>query len=91
MASIKKRIPNRLWRYRKLAGYTQKEVAAILGIHDTAMISRWERGITMPSGEYLIKLSKLYTTLIDELYYELGKEYEKELTKIINRKRANGP
>lgn len=90
MKHAKKTIPNRLWRYRKLAGYSQKDVAAILGIYNTSMISRWESGQSMPSGENLIKLSKLYKTLVNELYYELGKEYEKDLFKE-NLHRGNGP
>jgi len=43
------------------------------------MISRWERGVTMPSTENLLKLSILYKTLVNELYYHLGKEYQQEL------------
>lgn len=91
MVRKQKCIPNRLWRYRTLAGFTQKQVALLLGVHDTAMISRWERGLTMPSGEHLLKLSKLYKTLVDELYYELGKEYEKELATKVKNQQSNGP
>lgn len=91
MVRTHQRIPNRLWRYRTLAGYTQKEVAVLLGVADTAMISRWERGLTMPSGEHLLKLSKLYKTLVNELYYELGKEYEQELARVIKKQQSNGP
>lgn len=79
MSREKKIIPNRLWKYRMLMGFQQKEVAYRLGLENTAMISRWEKGLAMPSGENLLKLSKLYKTLVNELYYELGKEYEREL------------
>jgi len=33
----------------------------------------------MPSTENLLKLSILYKTLVNELYYHLGKEYQQEL------------
>ncbi|MBL7684283.1 MAG: helix-turn-helix transcriptional regulator [Flavipsychrobacter sp.] len=79
MARESKGIPNRLWQYRNLMGFTQLEVAEKLGLANTSMISRWESGVTMPSSKNLLKLSKLYKTLANELYWELGKEIEKEL------------
>lgn len=60
-------------------GFQQKDVAEKLGLTDTAMISRWEQGVSMPSGENLLKLSILYKTLVNELYSELIKEYQQEL------------
>lgn len=60
-------------------GFQQKDVAEKLGLTDTAMISRWEQGVSMPSGENLLKLSILYKTLVNELYNELIKEYQQEL------------
>lgn len=46
------------------------------------MVCRWERGISMPTGEQLLKLSILYRVLPTELYFEAVKEYEKELVDI---------
>ncbi len=60
-------------------GFTQNDVAYRLGLKNNTLISRWERGVSMPSAINLLKLSKLYKTLVDELYYDLGKEFEKEL------------
>ena len=60
-------------------GFSQEAVKKHLKLKSTAMISRWERGVTMPSGENLLKLSILYKTLVNELYYTLSKEYQSDL------------
>lgn len=60
-------------------GFSQEEIKKRLNLKSTSMISRWERGITMPSGDNLVKLSVLYKTLVNELYYDLSKEYQLEL------------
>jgi transcriptional regulator with XRE-family HTH domain len=60
-------------------GFKQKVVAKKLGINNASMISRWETGLSMPSGINLLKLSKLYKTLVNELYWEFTKELESEL------------
>jgi transcriptional regulator with XRE-family HTH domain len=71
MAVQRKRIPNMLKRYRKLAGYSQKDVAAILGFRSAARISSWERGSKFPSIHNSIALSVLYRTLEPALFFEL--------------------
>lgn len=70
---------NRLWLYRTAMGLSQTEVARKLKLRCSNMISRWEKGQAMPNGEYLLKLSILYKTLPHELYYELVREYQKDL------------
>lgn len=52
-------------------GYSQKEVARLLGHKDTTMLSRWEKGKSMPSARNLLKLSIIYRTLADQLYFDL--------------------
>lgn len=66
----KGRKPNRLKKYRCMYGYTQKQVAEILGMNQSNLISEWEKGITSPSLNNLLKLANLYHTLIEELYNE---------------------
>ncbi len=60
-------------------GYTQNAVMQKLHLQSTSMISRWEKGMTMPNADNLLKLSVLYKTLVNELYYELGTVYQMEL------------
>jgi transcriptional regulator with XRE-family HTH domain len=62
------RFPNKLKKYRRIAGYSQKKVARALGFADTSVISRWERGTMLPSLRHVFKLSKLYHTLPHELF-----------------------
>jgi transcriptional regulator with XRE-family HTH domain len=84
----------RLRERRLLMNLTQAEVAARLHLESTAMISRWERGETLPSLENALKLSVLYKTLVNELFYELFKEIQSELfpeEKEIIKHTDNGP
>lgn len=54
-----------------LLGYSQKRVARLLGLKDTAILSRWENGVSVPTIENLFKLSVVYHTLTEELYKDL--------------------
>lgn len=71
MASIAKRIPNHLRKHRTLIGYSQKEVAFLLGFENTNRISRWEKGLAVPGMINLLKLSIIYRTFPNELYFDL--------------------
>ncbi len=71
---------NKLRRFRRLFGFTQKEAAQRLGLSCRSILSHWERGERMPGGEDLIKLCVLYQTLPGELYPELTKEAQKSLS-----------
>lgn len=66
----KGRKPNRLKKYRCIHGYSQKEVAEKLGMKNSNLIYEWEKGITSPSLENLLKLANLFHTLIEELFNE---------------------
>lgn len=67
----KERIPNRLRKYRRIMGYTQVEVARLLGLTCKGRVSEWELGKRFPGVRNLIKLSILYHTLIDCFYADL--------------------
>jgi len=66
-----KKVPNNLRRYRKAIGLKQKEVAEILNLKSAGMISRWEKGICLPSLTNVIKLSGIYSVLVDALFFPL--------------------
>ena len=51
---------------RKRAGYTQRDLAARMGISDKA-VSKWERGISMPDITSLRRLAILLGTNVDNL------------------------
>jgi len=74
-----KNIPNCLRKLRKVNGYSQKQVAMILGVRNTGMISRWEKGWRMPSPLNIFRLSILYNTMADALYIDLIRFMRKEI------------
>lgn len=51
---------------RKQAGYTQVDVATILGINPTS-ITHWEQGRSLPTGATLVALSRIYQCSTDQL------------------------
>ena len=63
--------PNYLRKYRKAAGFTQRQVARILGFKDTSMISRWEKGVCLPKLETIFKLAVIYRTMVEALFIDL--------------------
>lgn len=65
------RTPNSLRKYRKRRGLRQKEVAKILGLKNTSMISRWERGFVLPKPANIFRLAALYRTMADALFIDL--------------------
>lgn len=82
-------IPNRLRMHRRLMGFKQRHVAALLGLHDTRPLSLWEKGLAMPSSVNLIKLSIIYRTYPNELYLELFAELRKEISGLELREFGN--
>ncbi len=52
-------------------GYTQVEVAQLLGLSCKSRVSEWELGKRFPGIKNLIKLSILYATLVDAFYPDL--------------------
>lgn len=64
----KGRFPNKLKLYRCAAGYSQKKVAQMLGLYDTARVSRWERGMATPNVSQLFSLALIYDTQPQRLY-----------------------
>jgi transcriptional regulator with XRE-family HTH domain len=81
-----RQIPNSLRRQRLIHGYSQVEVAQILGLKSSNQVSLWEKGECTPSLEHCIRLSILYQVLIEELYFDYLKLKRKEYQKMIDRK-----
>src|SRR4051812_6231397 len=46
--ALTKQKPNDLVLYRRRMGFTQKQVAHLLGHHDSSMVSHYEHGRAMP-------------------------------------------
>lgn len=65
-------IAERIKEVRETNGMTQAELARKLGISRSA-VNAWEMGISVPSAQYLIELSKLFRVSADYLL-ELGSD-----------------
>jgi len=76
-----RRIPNSLKKYRKAAGLKQKDVAEILGLKSTSIISRWEKGVCLPKLLNIFRLALLYRTMVDALFIDLRRALINELRK----------
>lgn len=79
MPKPKAPIANHLRKYRRVCGLSQREVARILGLADASSLSRWERGICLPSVMNLFRLSALYGTLVDALYIDTLRAVREEV------------
>lgn len=94
MSKAEKNIPNRLRKFRKINSYSQRFVASVLGLRSTSIISRWEKGVSYPNLQNLIKLSLLYRTLIDQLYFDLREDIRVEIDRrkdYLNQPKNNPP
>lgn len=65
-----RKIYNNLRQRRKLMGYSLKQVAFLLGLNDTSLISKWERDICRPGFDNLLSLAIVYGTAVDSLYMD---------------------
>lgn len=73
------RFPNRLKKYRRYFLFSQKEVAALLGLPDTSPLSRWEKGLVFPNIAHLFRLCRIYKTMPQELYSDLWRKVSDEI------------
>ncbi len=68
MNDIQIKYPNKLKEHRIKSGYTQKQVAKMLQMQCEDRLSHWERGQAMPSVLNVLKLSKIYSAKVEEIY-----------------------
>lgn len=76
---ISKRPPNNLRRYRKQAGLQQNQVAEMLGLKSTSLISRWENGFSYPDLINAFRLALAYGITVDALYLDLRESIEEDM------------
>ena len=74
-------IPNCLGRYRRIRGYSQEDVAFIMGMKNAVSISHWENGLTVPSMRNAFKRALLYRILPYALYTDLLDSLKGEIQK----------
>ncbi len=56
-------------RQRKLKGLSQENLAELLNVSRQA-ISKWERGIAVPSTENLFEMSKVFGVPVDDFFVQ---------------------
>lgn len=64
-------IKNHLWLYRKRMGFSQKQVALLLGHKSTWPISDYERGKRLPTLTTALKLEIILRVPVAFLYQDL--------------------
>ncbi len=62
---------NTLKEYRLRSGLTQEQVSQKLNMQCEGRLSRWEKGLSVPSLSNLGKLSQMYRVSPDLLYPEM--------------------
>lgn len=77
-----RKIPNLLKKHRKISGLKQKDVAKILELKSSSLISRWEKGLSIPSLINVFKLSILYRTMADSLFNDLVHKLREEVREL---------
>lgn len=70
---------NKLWIARKCAGYSQKQVADLLGV-SLSLISQYEKGRKLPSLGIGLKIEHIYGRPLSALYPKLYASNTEEVT-----------
>ena len=76
------RFADYLYEKRRQAGLSQSQVAALLGMSDTA-VSKWETGRAKPTTNALRKVAALYEVSVEELINAREENRSVKITKIV--------
>lgn len=88
---MKGRIENRIKRKREELGYRQSDLAFLLDHKNISHISRYERGLTFPNPENLLKLCYALKAVPEWLYPEITKKWREEVRKKEEILKSNSP
>lgn len=67
MGNIRDEISKNLLFYRKRSGMTQKELANLLGVKNSA-VSNWEKGVNSIDIETLFKACTIFNISVNDMY-----------------------
>ncbi len=70
---------NKIKELRELNHITQRQLGEALGITDRA-VSKWESGLSNPSGQNLISLAKIFNVPVEVFFENSNKKTKKEET-----------
>src|SRR6185295_3974509 len=69
---------NYLYRLRTYRGYSQKQLAGLLGLHGRKAVSDFEAGRRLPSLHIALALEIVLGTKLSEIYPDLYKELSRQ-------------
>jgi transcriptional regulator with XRE-family HTH domain len=76
-----RRLENRIWKYRKISNLSQKQVSFLLALKGTTQISKWEKGVKVPSLENALRLGKVLKVSVEDLFAGVSQRVEREREK----------
>jgi len=82
------RLTNYLRSYRRRSGLTQSEVAFLLGSHDSAQVSRYERGHHLPPLRTVLAYTTIFGVSLGDLFSGIQLGVHKEIMPRIKQLRA---
>jgi len=75
----RKQIQNNLVLYRRRMGFTQKQVAYLLGQRDTSMVSHYEKGRALPPLTVALGLEIIYRVPVAFLFPVMYDELKRQI------------
>ena len=78
MDSLKQK-QNNLVLYRRRMGFTQKQVARLLGQRDTSMVSHYEHGRALPRLAVALSLEIVYRVPVAFLFPDMYDELKRQI------------
>lgn len=76
---VETKIKHRLWQVRHKSGLEQKQVALLLNQKTTDQLSRYERGLCLPTLQTALKLEIIYRLPVRVLFQGYYEQYRKEV------------
>jgi transcriptional regulator with XRE-family HTH domain len=76
---LNKHKPNNLILYRRRMGFTQKQVARLLGHRDTSMVSHYERSRALPPLAVALGLEIVYRVPVAFLFPAMYDELKRQI------------
>ena len=76
---LERHYPNRLCFLRRRARLSQKQIAVLVGVKDRSVISRYERGETIPSLEVASKYEDIFGVFVKDMFSQLRSRWRQEV------------
>jgi len=63
-----RKLENSIWKYRKISNLSQRQVSFLLALNGTSQISKWEKGVKVPTLENAMRLAQILKVSVEELF-----------------------